>query len=48
VLGSDRLIIENLRGLTGLPSHVRFAGVPLRIDAGDGSPIRAYADAPRR
>ncbi|WP_125107125.1 cyclase family protein [Gulosibacter massiliensis] len=45
VLGSDRLIIENLRGLTGLPSRVRFAGVPLRLDAGDGSPIRAYVDA---
>ncbi|MFD2758062.1 cyclase family protein [Gulosibacter faecalis] len=44
VLGGDHLIVENLRRLTELPARVRFAGVPLRIAEGDGSPIRAYAE----
>lgn len=43
LLGGDHLIIENLRGLTALPGRVEFAGAPLPIENGDGSPIRAYA-----
>lgn len=43
LLGNDHLIVENLRGLTTLPREVHFTGVPLRIDSGDGSPIRAFA-----
>lgn len=44
ILGNDHLIIENLRGLTHLPTRVEFTGVPLHIHRGDGSPIRAFAD----
>ncbi|MGO1543125.1 MAG: cyclase family protein [Gulosibacter sp.] len=44
VLGSDRLIIENLRGLTALPRFVQFWGFPLLIADGDGAPMRAVAD----
>lgn len=42
VLGSDRLIVENLRGLEGLPERVRIGLFPLPIDA-DGAPLRAVA-----
>jgi kynurenine formamidase len=43
VLGADRLIIENLRGLTGLPRTVEFTALPLSIAGGDGAPVRAVA-----
>ncbi|MDN5722909.1 MAG: cyclase family protein [Corynebacterium sp.] len=43
LLGADRLIIENLRGLTDLPRHVEFTALPLRIAGGDGGPVRAVA-----
>ncbi|MDN6535451.1 MAG: cyclase family protein [Corynebacterium variabile] len=43
LLGADRLIIENLRGLTDLPRHVEFTALPLNITGGDGAPVRAVA-----
>lgn len=43
VLDAGGCIIENLTGLTGLPDRVEFIGMPLRIEGGDGSPIRAVA-----
>lgn len=42
VLGDDALIVENLRHLDDLPSHVRIGFFPLPIDA-DGAPVRAVA-----
>lgn len=42
VLGSDGLIIENLRGLEGLPATMRVGFFPLRL-GGDGAPVRAVA-----
>lgn len=42
VLGSDGLIVENLRGLEGLPERVRVGFFPLRL-MGDGAPVRAVA-----
>ena len=47
LLGADVLIVENLTNLTELTSlaagrAARCAFVPLRLAAGDGSPIRAY------
>jgi kynurenine formamidase len=43
LLGADRLIIENLRGLTGLPQTAEFTALPLSIAGGDGAPVRAVA-----
>lgn len=42
VLGADRLIVENLRGLEPLPRHTRIGFFPLRLTA-DGAPVRAVA-----
>ncbi|MCD5348061.1 cyclase family protein [Agromyces sp. H3Y2-19a] len=42
VLGSDRLIVENLTGLEGLAERVRIGFFPLRVDL-DGAPVRAVA-----
>lgn len=42
VLGADRLIVENLTNLVGLPERVRIGFFPLPIDA-DGAPVRAVA-----
>ncbi|MCM3658801.1 cyclase family protein [Agromyces mediolanus] len=42
VLGDDRLIVENLCGLGGLPERVRVGFFPLRVDL-DGAPVRAVA-----
>lgn len=46
LLGGDRLIIENLRGLTELPGRVEFTALPLPVAGGDGSPVRAVASTP--
>lgn len=46
ILGADRLIIENLRGLTDLPRVVDFTAFPLNIAGGDGAPVRAVARRP--
>jgi len=45
LLGADVLIVENLTGLAALEARrsYRCAFVPLKLAAGDGSPIRAYA-----
>ncbi|MGS0686284.1 cyclase family protein [Nakamurella sp. GG22] len=45
VLGRDRLIVENLTNLDGLPERVHIGIFPLAIDA-DGSPVRAVAIPP--
>lgn len=42
VLGADGLIVENVRGLEGLPSRVRVGFFPLRLSE-DGAPVRAVA-----
>ncbi|MFK4730555.1 cyclase family protein [Agromyces mediolanus] len=42
VLGADRLIVENLCGLAGLPERIRAGFFPLRVDL-DGAPVRAVA-----
>lgn len=43
VLGSDRLIVENLRGLAQIEDQARLAFFPLPVGAGDGAPVRAIA-----
>lgn len=45
VLGANRLIVENIRGLEDLPSRVRIGFFPLRL-SGDGAPVRAVAFLP--
>lgn len=42
VLGRDRLIVENLCGLEGLPSRVTIGFFPLKLGV-DGAPVRAVA-----
>lgn len=42
VLGGDGLIVENVRGLEGLPSRLRVGFFPLRLE-GDGAPVRGVA-----
>ncbi|WP_341954066.1 cyclase family protein [Salinibacterium sp. TMP30] len=42
VLGSDGLIVENIRGLEDLPSRFQVGFFPLRL-GGDGAPVRAVA-----
>ena len=37
-------IVENLRGLAGLPARFRLYAFPLRLRGGDGSPVRAVAE----
>lgn len=43
VLGANGVIVENLRGLTDLPSWVQVSLLPLPLAGADGSPIRAVA-----
>ena len=43
LLGNDRLIVENLTNLAGLPDRFELSVVPLQIADGDGSPVRAIA-----
>ena len=42
-LGSGGVIVENLRGLTGLSDRVQMSLLPLNLRGLDGSPIRAVA-----
>lgn len=42
VLGGDGLIVENLRGLADLPTHVQVGFFPFTLQ-GDGAPVRAVA-----
>ncbi|TKX82199.1 cyclase family protein [Halorubrum sp. SD626R] len=44
LLAADLPIVENLRGLDGLPSRFRLYAFPLRLRDGDGSPVRAVAE----
>ena len=37
-------IVENLRGLDGLPPRFRLYAFPLRLRGGDSSPVRAVAE----
>lgn len=46
VLGSDGLIVENLRGLQALPQHCHVGFFPLPLAEGDGAPVRAVAWVP--
>lgn len=43
LLEHDQLSFENLIHTEKLPSHFMFFGVPLNIQFGDGSPVRAFA-----
>jgi kynurenine formamidase len=44
LLGSGKILVENLRGLEGLPEgRFTFSCLPLAIAGGDGSPVRAAA-----
>lgn len=43
LLRGEVVIVECLANLRDLPPHVTFIALPLKIDAGDGSPIRAIA-----
>ncbi|WP_135854000.1 cyclase family protein [Halorussus salinus] len=43
LLGSDRLVVENLTGLAGLPERFELRAYPLALAAADGSPVRAVA-----
>ena len=43
LLGSDRLLVENLTGLADLPSQFTLVAFPLSISAVDGAPVRAVA-----
>ena len=44
LLGADRLIVENLRGLDRVPDRFELRAVPLAL-GGDGAPVRAVAVA---
>ncbi|HEV7404905.1 MAG TPA: cyclase family protein [Chthoniobacteraceae bacterium] len=41
--GAEIVIVESLNGLEQLPPEFLFAGFPLNLKGGDGSPIRAVA-----
>lgn len=43
LLGADRLIFENVRGLAGLPERFELLAFPLKLAGGDGAPVRAVA-----
>jgi arylformamidase len=43
LLGNDKLIIENLANLARLPPCFTFIALPLRIEKGSASPVRAIA-----
>ncbi|MDS0294680.1 cyclase family protein [Halogeometricum luteum] len=44
LLGSERLIVENLCNLGSVPERFELLALPLRVDA-DGAPVRAVARA---
>lgn len=43
LLRGEVVIVECLTGLRGLPAQVTFIALPLKIQHGDGSPVRAVA-----
>lgn len=44
LLGTDHLIVENLRNLDGLPEKFRLSAFPLAVENADGAPLRAVAE----
>jgi kynurenine formamidase len=44
LLGASLPVVENLRGLDGLPDRFRLYAFPLRLRGADGSPVRAVAE----
>lgn len=45
LLRAEIVIVECLTNLDQLPSEVHFTALPLKIESGDGSPVRAIAVA---
>ena len=43
LFGSDRLLVENLRGLDRLPERFELQAYPLAVQDGDAAPVRAVA-----
>ena len=43
LLRAEIVIVESLANLRDLPEAVTFVALPLKIDGGDGSPVRAIA-----
>jgi len=43
LLGADRLIVENLMNVAGLPERFELRALPLKLGDGDGAPARAVA-----
>ena len=43
LLGANRLIVENLRGLDCVPERFTFYAFPLALEDADGAPVRAVA-----
>ncbi len=43
LLGGGIVIVECLMNLRELPAEVTFIALPLKVDGGDGSPVRAVA-----
>lgn len=43
LLGAERFVVENLRGLDRLPERVTLHAYPLAVAATDGAPVRAVA-----
>lgn len=43
LLGAEIVIVESLANLNVLPDEVFFIATPLKIDGGDGCPVRAIA-----
>lgn len=46
LLRRDRLVVENLCNLAGLPDRFVLHAFPLALEDADGSPVRAVADEP--
>jgi kynurenine formamidase len=44
LLGRERLILENLTNLDGLPERFRLRAYPLAVADADGAPVRAVAE----
>jgi kynurenine formamidase len=47
LLGNEVYIVENLNNLDRLPPFCLFLALPLKIEGGSGSPVRAVALVPR-
>jgi len=44
LLGADRLVVENLTNLAGLPGRFTLRAYPLPVAAADGAPVRAVVE----